>query len=365
MEKSETYNKIKKRVNIVGYILNGGIITLLAFSNLSRQIAKQTFASNDYIWFLKFIIAITVIFSLLEFPMNFYSEYILEKRFNLSNQTLVSWAWEKLKSLFLAAVIGIPIALIFYLFIKTTNEQWWIYFSIFLIFFSVILSKLAPIIIFPLFYKFTEITEGEIYDKIIALTKGHDISIKGIYSFNMSKDTKKANAAFTGLGKSKRIILSDTLIEKFSPEEIAVVFAHELGHYHHKHILKNLFIGSGSIVVAFFLCNIFYIKSLTYFNYNEVWEIAALPLLLFYITLFNLLTMPITNIISRFFERQADKYAVDLTHNKEAFISSMEKLSEQNLADENPGRTYEFLFYSHPSIPKRIDFAKNYKGLKK
>ncbi len=189
---------------------------------------------------------------------------------------------------------------------------------------------------------------------------GRGISITGIYSFNLSKDTKKANAGFTGIGRSKRIILSDTLIEHFTPDEIAVIFAHEMGHYKKRHIVKSIVLGTVSIFLSFFLCGELYRLTLAHLGYINVYDIAAIPILFFYLTLFSLVTMPLSNALSRRYEREADRYALDATRDRDSFISSMEKLAELNLADRDPNQVTEFMFYSHPSIKKRIALARSH-----
>jgi len=224
------------------------------------------------------------------------------------------------------------------------------------------MARIAPVLIFPIFYKFREIDNDEIKIKITDLLKSQNIKINGIYSFNISKDTKKANAGFTGIGKSKRIILSDTLIENFDPEEVGVIFAHEMGHYKKKHILKNIILSSLIIFLSFFLCGRIYELSLNLFGFEHISEIAAIPVLFFYLTLFGLIIMPLMNYISRRYEKEADAFAIDITKDAQHFISSMEKLSRINLADKEPHPITEFIFYSHPSIKNRIEFARSYCG---
>jgi STE24 endopeptidase len=249
---------------------------------------------------------------------------------------------------------------VFYVFLKLTGWLWWLWFSLFIFFISVFLARIAPVIIFPIFYKFKELESDEIRERITALLEGQGISIKGIYSFNLSKDTKKANAGFTGIGRSKRIILSDTLIGQFTPDEIAVVFAHEMGHYRKRHIVKSIVLGSASIFVSFFLCGELYRLTLAVMGYGHVYDIAAIPVLFLYLSLFSLVTMPLSNALSRRYEREADRYALEATRDRDSFISAMEKLADMNLADRDPNPVTEFMFYSHPSIKKRIAFARNH-----
>ena len=175
----------------------------------------------------------------------------------------------------------------------------------------------------------------------------------------MSKDTKKANAGFTGLGKSKRIILSDTLLEKFTVDEIAVVFAHEAGHYKYKHIVKNIIFSTVVIFISFYLCGMTYSWTVARMGFAQIYDLAALPVLMLYLSIFGLLMMPVTNSISRRYEYQADEYALRTTGDLASFKSTMEKLAEINLSDKEPHPVVEFFFYSHPSIKRRISTAES------
>ncbi|HPV42287.1 MAG TPA: M48 family metallopeptidase [Spirochaetota bacterium] len=358
--REKEYNAIKLRLSIADIVLNIVIIGILAFSGISPFIVKAVtgYFINDYLVFLVFITVVGVIYSVLDFPFDFYGGYVVEHRFDLSNQSVPAWLFEKIKGAAVGAVVGVPVAMVFYLFLKMTGWLWWLWFSIFMFFISVFLARIAPVVIFPLFYKFRELESDEIRERIRGLLEGQGISIRGIYSFNLSKDTKKANAGFTGIGRSKRIILSDTLIEKFSPDEIAVIFAHEMGHYKKRHIVKSIVLGTASIFLSFYLCGELYRITLAQLGYSNVYDIAAIPILFFYLTLFSLVTMPLSNALSRMYEREADRYALDATRDRDSFISSMEKLADLNLADRDPNPVTEFMFYSHPSIKKRIALAR-------
>jgi STE24 endopeptidase len=172
--------------------------------------------------------------------------------------------------------IGIPVALAFYAFLLWTGTLWWLYAGLFMIFISIFLARIAPVVIFPLFYKFREIENEELKDRLNSFMKEQGIPLKGIYSFDMSRDTRKANAGFTGLGKTERIILSDTLIRGFSIKEILTVFAHELGHYRRRHIIKNLLQSAVIIFASFYLCGITYRYTIPAMGFTELYEISAI-----------------------------------------------------------------------------------------
>ncbi len=359
---NKVYNKIKTQLSVLGIIIDLGLLIILAFSPLSKMFAGyiEFYVLNPYVQFLLFISVISVIFFLLSFPLDYFGSFVIEHEFGLSNQSGRKWLIEQGKSSLLGIVIGFPLLMLFYFFIRTTGYNWWIFFSIVLFLFSVLIAKLAPTLIFPIFYKFSPLNNEEISAKISALMDKHGISINGIFQFDMSKNTKKANAGFTGFGKSKRIILSDTLLSNFNAEEIEVIFAHELGHYMKKHIVKNIFMSAVIIFTSFYLCSRLFVITLSLMGFIYPYEIAALPILLLYLTIFSFIIMPITNTVSRFFEVEADTFALQTTGNKTAFVSSMEKLGQVNLADKEPNPIYEFIFYSHPSIEKRVKFAENF-----
>jgi STE24 endopeptidase len=362
---AKRYNSIKIRISIVDLVINIIFITILAFSGISSVIVKRIELSvqNPYLQFLLFLAVVGLSAGIIGFPLDFYSSYILEHKFELSTLNLFKWTIERIKSLGVGLVLGIPVALAFYYFLIISGKHWWLYFSAFIFLFTILLARLAPVVIFPIFYKFKPLDQGEISEKIIEIIKKNKIQIRGIYSFDMSRETKKANAGFTGIGRSKRIILSDTLIDNFTPDEIAIIFAHEVGHYKKRHIIKNILLSGTIIFISFFLCGQLYEWTLYRYGFIYIHEIAALPILFFYLSLFGIAAMPLSNYISRSYEIEADRFSIEVTEDKNSFISSMEKLAEINLADKEPYPLIEFLFYSHPSIKKRIESARGLTSL--
>ncbi|MCX6166219.1 MAG: M48 family metallopeptidase [Ignavibacteriae bacterium] len=360
---AKKYNRTNQIISVVETILFFTILLVLLLTGLSKDIEILSFKiiSNNYLALLIFLGIIGFAESIINFPLDFYSGYILEHKYSLSNQTILKYFAEKIKSFAVGLVIGIPVILILYYILHNYDNYWWLILGIFMFFFSVIIGRIAPIIIFPLFYKFKPIENESIKNRILNLCKKAGVEIKGIFVFDMSKNTKKANAAFTGLGKSKRIILGDTLMEKFNEEEIESVFAHEVGHYKRKHIFKLMFLSTILTFAGLYITSVLYKQSLSIFGFNNIYEISALPLMALFLSIYGLITTPISNIFSRKYEWEADRFALDSTGNNDAFISAMEKLAEQNLADKEPNKIIEFLFHSHPSLQKRIEFARNYK----
>ena len=360
---AKKYSKINQIISLSETVIFFAITVIFIAGGYSKEVKELAFSftTNDYAAVLIFFGIFGIIQSVITFPLSFYSDYTLEHKYGLSNQTIPGYFKEKIKGMLIGLLLGIPLLLIFFFIIKNYSESWWLILGAVMFFFSVIIGRLAPTLIMPLFYKFKPLENEEIKQKILSLCEKTGVRIQGIFEFNMSKNTKKANAAFTGIGKSKRIILGDTLLKNFSPEEIETVFAHEMGHYKKRHIMKLMTVSVFMTFAGLYLTSLAYSNSLNTFGFNSVSEIAALPLLFIYLSLFGLITSPISNILSRKFEWEADTFAIETTRDREAFISSMEKLADQNLADKTPNKIIEFLFHSHPSIDKRIKFAEDYK----
>ncbi|HQY51042.1 MAG TPA: M48 family metallopeptidase [Ignavibacteria bacterium] len=360
---AKKYSKINQIISLSETVIFFAITVIFIAGGYSKEVEELAFSftTNDYAAVLIFFGIFGIIQSVITFPLSFYSDYTLEHKYGLSNQTIPGYFKEKIKGMLIGLLLGIPLLLIFFFIIKNYSESWWLILGAVMFFFSVIIGRLAPTLIMPLFYKFKPLENEEIKQKILSLCEKTGVRIRGIFEFDMSKNTKKANAAFTGIGKSKRIILGDTLLKNFSPEEIETVFAHEMGHYKKRHIMKLMTVSVFMTFAGLYLTSLAYSNSLNTFGFNSVSEIAALPLLFIYLSLFGLITSPISNILSRKFEWEADTFAIETTRDKGAFISAMEKLADQNLADKTPNKIIEFLFHSHPSIDKRIKFAEDYK----
>lgn len=363
---SKKYNNTKLAISIfdtvAGFILVF-IFIALGWSILLEEYIRQ-FVSSDYLVFLLFVISIGVAGSIIFFPFNFYSGYILEHKYKLSNQNLFKYFFEKAKALLVSTLIGIPILILFFWVLREYGTFWWLPFAIFMFFISVVLSQIFPIFILPIFYKIKPIENESLKSRIRNLAVDAGLKVENVYSFDMSKNTKKANAAFTGLGKTKRIILGDTLLNNYTEYEIETVIAHEIGHYKHKHITKNIIIGTLSSFLTLFIIATLYDISTGWFNFDSVTQIAALPLLTLWSVIIGLITTPLGNILSRKFEYEADRYAVTATCKPLSFINTLEKLTEQNLGDKEPHPFVEWFFYSHPSIKNRINAIKQFSVLK-
>ena len=358
--KAKIYSSIKLRLSLIGMALEAALLLVWAFSPLSRELVNyiEFLYFSPWIQFFLFFLVLGASFSILGLLLDYYGGYVIEHAFGLSTQTLGKWFFEHMKSLLISALISIPLGFLFFFLVRSCGSYTYLIFATVLFFFSVVIARVAPVVLFPLFYKFVALPDGEVRNRLSSLLEREKIAFKGIFSFNMSKNTRKANAAMAGIGKSRRIILSDTLLESFTPAEIESVFAHEVGHYRHRHIPLLVCVNGILIYLSFFLCGLLYSRTISLMGFLGESDIAALPILILYLSAFGLAVMPLSNMLSRRCERQADAYAIESTKNPEAFISAMERLASMNLSEKQPHPLVEFFFHGHPSIAKRIAFAR-------
>ena len=300
-----------------------------------------------------------VTLELLTLPLDFYSGFILEHRYQLSNQTLGGWLVKRCKGYLVGGVLGLSLVFGLYAILWLTGEWWWLWATAGWLLVTLALGRLLPIVILPLFYKVTRLDDAALLDRLQKLTQGTSLSIEGVYELHLSEETKKANAALAGLGKARRVLLGDTLLAQFTPEEIEVVFAHEVGHHVHRHLPKSIVLSVLLSLAGFWLVDQVLTTCAPRLGYTGIADPAALPLLLFVLTVFALVLSPLQNALSRFYERQCDRYALDHTHNKDAYRSAFIKLARINKSDPDPHPLVALLFYDHPPIRARLAMAES------
>ena len=350
-DSARKYSNTKYALSILDTVFS--LVFLVVFLGLSFS---RFFAERFS--FPLYLLIVSIIYYLINFPLNFYQSHILEHKFSLSKQNIPQWLADQLKSGIISYIIGIILVSAFYLILKYNPTTWWLVISGFWIFFSLILAKLVPVVIIPLFFKYKKLSDETLRGRIIALADKMKIKILDCFEIDFSKKTLKANAAFVGMGNTKRVILADTLKDKYSHDEIEVILAHEFAHYKLKHLPVLIFVNSFFTIICFYLIFKTSDYALALFGFSSSSDLAALPLVFIYFILFGLVTQPFTNLISRKLEKDADKMALEVTGSKDAFISMMEKLSSQNLADRKPHPLIKIFFFDHPPIDERINLAR-------
>jgi len=361
LDKAKRYASIKYSLAIIEAIYLLAFLFILMASGLSRILATRisNLIPNHFLALaiLVYILVVYILYYLLDFPLNLYRSFVLEHRFSLSNQKLGDWLKDQIKAGIIAYIIISILAEAFYYILRHYLHAWWLIISLFWIFFSLVLAKLVPVVIIPLFFKYRKLSDDTLRERIIDLADKMQVKILDVFEIDFSQKTKKANAAFVGWGRTKRVILADTLKDKYSFDEIEVILAHEFAHYRLKHLSKLILVNSSVIMFSFYIIFISSEHSLSIFGLRSLWDIAALPVILIYFVILGIIMQPFENYISRRLERNADLMALKVTSKKDAFISMMEKLASQNLSHRNPHPLIKFLFFDHPPVDERIAMA--------
>jgi STE24 endopeptidase len=357
-DRIKRYSRIKYTLTIVDFFYLLLILALFQISGLAIWLRAGLSAifAPEALLILFYCLVIFLFYFILNFPLDFYRSYKLEHRFGLSNEKLLHWLGDRLKGFIIGFIIFIILIEGFFYFLSRCPDSWWWISGLFWILFSLILARLFPVIIIPLFFKYKRITDDDLRQRILNLAKGFGIKIIDVYQIDFSKKTTKANAALVGLGKSKRVILSDTLQNRYNHEEIEVILAHEFAHFRLRHLIKQIALNAAVILSVFYLLFRFASRIFGLFNL-DLSDIAGLTIWLFCFASLQTCLLPLLNWISRIMERNADYLALKFTGLTEAFVSMMEKLNEQNLAERKPAGWIKILFFDHPPIEERIALA--------
>lgn len=363
-QQAKIYARIHRRLLVVELLIGGVyVVAWLAFGwALTLKHTLLNLTQNEWVLVAVFGGIFGSLYLLIDLPLTYYSGFILPHRFQLSVQTLRGWISDQIKGLILAAGFGGIVLEVIYAVLRAAPDTWWLLAAIIMLLFEVILANLAPILIFPLFFKFTPLGEEykELADRLMRLANRAGAQVNGVYKFDMSRRTKEANAALTGLGHTRRIILGDTLLTEFTADEIETVLAHELGHHVNKDIPIGIAVESVLTLIGFYFAGLILKWGAVTFGFNGPADIAALPVFAIAISLYGLITMPIGNAFSRWREHRADEYALKVTRNGAAFASAFTRLANQNLSEVDPEPWVEWLLYSHPALSKRIALAKQF-----
>lgn len=357
---SRQYNRIKRWLSFADTAIGFALLVLLLVTGWTSQLRDWAYrggAQNYTLAVFLYVLMLMLITKVIGLPLEYYG-FRLEHRFHLSNQRFRSWVWDELKGLLLGLALATLVVELIYLLLRQSPQYWWlIAWAVFMGLF-VLFAQLAPVVLFPIFYKFEPLDNEELKRRLIVLSERAGTRVRGVYKWHLSEKSNKANAALTGLGATRRIILADTLLNQYSDDEIEAVLAHELGHHVHRHILKSIFMQAGITLIGFWLANaVLHYAVERRDMFESLSDFANLPLLILVSTVLSLLLMPALNAYSRFNERQADRYCFESVASVMPFISSMNKLAEQNLAEKTPSRWVEWLFHSHPAIAKRVAAA--------
>ncbi|MCL5075122.1 MAG: M48 family metallopeptidase [Chloroflexi bacterium] len=361
-EKAKKYAQLRRWLFLAELGISAVFLVALLVSAVSRtlKVYVQQIAEEQLLHIALYFLVLTFVYLFIQFPLALYGGFILPHRFGLSVQTVSGWLVDWIKGSLLSLGFGLILVEGLYYLLRVQPEVWWIWSGLLLFLFSAVLTNLAPILIVPLFYKFTAVTDEALIDRLANLAKRAGTMVHGVYILNLSSKATTANASLMGLGNTRRIVLGDTLLERYTLDEIETIFAHELGHHRHADIPKAVAVQSMLTLFGLYLANLFLRWSVGILGYDGIADIAAFPLVILWLGVFGSITLPLINAFSRHLETAADRYALELTQKPQSFGTALLKLADQNLSELQPGRWVEWLFYDHPPFTKRIKLAEEY-----
>ncbi|MFA6321826.1 MAG: M48 family metallopeptidase [Candidatus Omnitrophota bacterium] len=356
--KSQSYLKERIRFGLIegAFFTSGAVIFILAgWFNLLDSFARS-FGQAPIVTGLIFLGIIFLIYYIASIPFTIYRTFVIEEKYGFNRTTPKTFVIDIIKSLILTVIIGTVILSAILWFFNACGRQAWLYSWIAVTVFEIFLIFIAPVVIMPLFNKFTPLEEGELKTAITDYARSQDFKLKGIYTMDASRRSAKSNAFFTGLGKYKRIVLFDTLIKTMKTNELVSVLAHEIGHYKHKDIFKGLAVSAVNtglmlFALSFFIGNADFFAA---FKMENVSVYAGLFLFTFLFQPVNSLLSVGMNYLSRRFETSADRFSVNTYKDPEAMITALKRLSVDNLTNLTPHPLKVFLTYSHPPVLTRI-----------
>jgi STE24 endopeptidase len=359
------YQRQKLTAQLASMILSLAILGFMALwgGPALDRLLRPWLGDNRWIRLIGLAFVYAAGLELLTLPLDFWSGFILEHRYHLSNQTLLGWIWRQIKGYLVGGPIGLVLLLGLYSLLWYGGDWWWLWAAAGWLVVTLILGQLVPIVILPLFYKVTPLGDPALLERLQRLARGTGLNIEGIYRLHLSAETRKANAALAGLGRTRRVLLGDTLLDQFTPEEIEVVFAHEVGHHVHRHLLKMVIWSVLLAAASFWLADFVLRHTAGALHYASTGSMptyqdpSALPLLMLVLSVFGLVLMPLQNAVSRYFERQCDRYALERTGLADAYRSAFIKLARINKSDPDPHPVIVWLFEDHPPIRRRLALA--------
>ena len=358
-ELAKKYARLMRRLSFVELALVGALLLVFVFGGVSARMSYFLSFPQPWASALYFVI-LAVGLGIIIMPLTYYHGFILPRRYGLSNQKLGAWLTDRAKASALGFLLGLAVVILLYWLLDRFSGVWWLWAGILLLLLSLLLTWLTPTLLLPIFFKLEPLDDVELKQRLMNLAKRAQAQIVGMFTMDLSSKGTTANAMLAGLGKTRSIILSDTLLQQYTAEEVEVILAHELGHHIHRDIPKLIAVQAAVVLLAFYLSGLVLRASLVPFGFQGIADVAAFPLLFLSLAAFGLIVTPLINAYSRYVEGSADEAALELTANPRAFVTAMTRLTDQNLTLADPSRWVEILFYDHPPYTKRVDLAHRY-----
>ncbi len=360
--RAREHARTTRRLLLLELALGVGFLLVMLLSGLSSGLSESLGLPHTA-RVAVYTIILAACYVAISAPLTFYGGFVVPHRYGLSHQNLRSWFVDQAKEALLAAVLGLGIIVVLYELIRVSTDLWWAWTSVFLVFLTVILTWLAPVLILPLFFETRPLSESDLRERLLVLARRCDAGISGVFEIGLGEKTPAGNAMLLGWGGTRRIAISDTVLSRYAPEEIEVIMAHELGHHRHRHVMQLIVVQSALILLAFYVAHLVLSWAAPGLGLGGVWDVAGLPLIVLTVGGLALALMPLVNAFSRRLERDADEYSLQATDNPGAFTSMLTRLTDQNLVESRPSRWVELLLYDHPSLHSRLETARRYRAI--
>jgi STE24 endopeptidase len=362
-DKSSRYHRLGRRAGILSTVWTGAILLALLLTGASaglRDWAAGLAGANPTLIVILYVLMLSLAFDAATLPFGFYRGFLLERRYGLSTETMGHWLKDHAKAVLIGVVFAEFGAVFVYFALRKWPAYWWAIAGLGYSAVAIVLVSLGPVVLLPLFFTFKPLEKASLRDRLTALASKAGTHIMGVYEWTLSDRTKKANAALTGMGHSRRILLSDTLLADYSDDEIEVILAHELAHHVHRDIWTSVLYDMALTFMGFLAAHVALQRAVQLFRLQGIADPAGIPVLLLAAGTIGLCVKPLLNAVSRSHERRADSYALKMTENPSAFITAMRRLGQQNLAEDSPSKLVQAFFYTHPPVKERLRAAQSW-----
>jgi STE24 endopeptidase len=364
-DKSARYHRLQRTIVWISLAVQcAGMLALVpggAAVVIRNAIVRSTGAAPTSLFTVAAFAAVLMLLAeAVTFPLVFYRSFLLDRRYGLSAVSLRVWLLDHLKGLALSLGLGIVAATGVYFTLGRWPRWWWAISAAVFAIAIVALARLTPALLLPIFYRFKPLDRTALRDRLETLSARAGLSVLGVYEWGLGAKTNRANAALVGTGRSRRILLSDTLLADYTDDEIEVIIAHELGHHAHRDIRNGLALDVALAVASFAAAAVVLQLAWRPLQLVAPHDAAGLPVLLFVASAVAVTTRPLINALSRRNEQRADRFALTLTARPDAFVSAMRRLAAQNLAEARPSTATLWLFHTHPPFEQRIQAARTF-----
>lgn len=358
-DKSTRYRRLQRRASLLA-TTSAALFLLLFIVAGGSAALRDALGGSSWLPMLAFTLVLALAYEAIHLPFAFYAGVTIERRYGLTTQTVAQWAGDHLRAAGLGLVLAVIAASGVWGLMQVSADRWWMMASLLAVLLLAGIALAAPVVLLPLFYDFTPLDRPQLVARLEALAGRLGVPVLGVYTWKLADRTRKANAALAGLGRTRRILISDTLLAEHSDDEIEVVLAHELAHHVHGDIWTSLAVEGVLLGAGLAVANVTVGVVAGMFGLTGPGDVAMLPVIALSASAVVAVLRPLANAVSRAHEWRADRFALEVTGNGPAFISAMRRLGAQNLAEEQPPKLVELLFYTHPPMAARIAEARNF-----